>query len=59
MYVQFANADFMKNTLFANNKTWNIYFLRFLWVNFRRRIRDKHSDETIFSQLMLLFFYAQ
>lgn len=25
MYVQFPNANFMKNALFANNKTLNIY----------------------------------
>lgn len=52
MYVQFAKANFMKNTLFANNKTWNIYCLRLLslnlgWIN--------HQGNDVFSQLMLLF----
>lgn len=51
MYVQFANADFMKNTLFENNKTWNIYSCVFFW---NIKLRETWWW-TIFSQFMLLF----
>lgn len=54
MYVQFPNANFMKNTLFANNKTLNMYSV-FLDLILGYKLKTNTVMNNIFS-LMLLFF---
>lgn len=45
MYVQFPNANFMKNTLFANNKMWNILFVFSDVFFFQYKKWTQHADK--------------